>query len=58
MMDSADEIGMVPPLAYSTSGGNYPIMSMMKSERFPLPPMVPPELACWLAGLMGGWLDV
>ena len=30
------EIGLVPPLAYFASGGNYPIIRMMKSEWLPL----------------------
>ena len=36
-MKSDYEIGLVPPLAYFASGGNYPIIRMMKSEWLPLP---------------------
>ena len=32
---------MVPPLAYFASGGSYPMIRMMKSEWFPLLPILP-----------------
>ena len=35
-MKADSEIGLVPPLAHFASGGNYPIIRMMKSEWLPL----------------------
>ena len=35
-MKADSAIGLVPPLAHFASGGNYPIIRMMKSEWLPL----------------------